>query len=419
MSKKKKEVMRRRDFLKTSASAAGGLMVVKPETAFSSSANSRLNIGIIGCGGRGNSVASDFVEHSDVQVTALADLFHDRLDLTRDRFDKLQAEKGRAKVGSAFEGPHAYQELVESDVDIALVTTPPYFHPLHLEAALEAGKHVYLEKPVATDVRGSRKVASLASKAEGRVSVDVGFQIRSGTYFEELTSLLHHGAIGDIAMAQGFYFSGDLPRKAKPGMSRNEAKIRNWAFDKVLGGDIIVEQNVHIIDVFNWVLKAHPHRAEATAARKVRTHIGNVSDEFIVTYHYPNDVRASFISNQFIPRWGPVCMRFFGPQGFSEACYVGGLKIVGNNPWEAGADETLSGKKPEVDPLGDATPNKTKAFIASIQSGKFHNQLRLGAESTLSTILGREAAYEGTGISWGELLESDQHWETDVDIEKL
>ena len=351
MSQRKKQGIGRRDFLKTSASATGGLLVVKPEAAFSSSANSRLNLGIIGCGGRGNSVAGDFVEHNDVQVTVLADLFHDRLDLTRSRFDKLQAEKGCAKVSRAFEGASAYQRVVESDVDIVLVTTPPYFHPLHLEAALEAGKHVYLEKPVATDVKGSKKVASLASKADGKVSVDVGFQIRSSTYFEELTKRLHDGAIGDIAMAQGFYFSGDLPRKSRPSMSREEAKIRDWVFDRALGGDIIVEQNVHIIDVFNWVLKSHPHRAEATAARRVRTNIGNVLDQFIVTYYYPNDVRASFISNQFIPQWGPVCMRFFGPHGFSEACYVGGLKIVGKNPWEAGADETPSGKKSEVDPL--------------------------------------------------------------------
>lgn len=405
----------RRDFVRSSVAATGSVLLVKPETAFGTAANSTLNIALLGCGGRGTGVAGDFVGNTNTQVTILGDTFADRLDATEAHFNQLQAGKGRAKVTKKFKGPQAHLEVAASNADIVLVATPPYYHPEHLKAALDGNKHVYLEKPVATDVRGCMQVASLAARAEGKLSVDVGFQIRHGSQFAEQTRRLHEGAIGDISFAHGFYFAGDLPRRPVDGLTPGAAKIRNWFFDRVLSGDIIVEQNVHIIDVYNWILKAHPLRAQATAARKVRTDIGDVSDHYVVTYIYPNDVRVSFASTQFLPVWGTVGWRCFGAKGYSEAFYSGGLKIRGSQTWDAVA-EVAGEKPPEVDPLGDATPLKVQAFVESIQSGKFHNQLKQGAESTLSAILARQAAYEGRELSWGELLASDQSWETDVNL---
>ena len=415
----KKDSIGRRDFFKSSVAATGGLLLTKAETAFATPANSILNLGILGCGGRGNNVAGVFVEHSNTQVVALGDLFDDRLEKTRHRFDGLQQERGRSKVQKIFKGPDAYLEIMESGIDAILITSPPYFHPLHLEAAIEAGKHVYLEKPVATDVHGCLKVAGLASKVKGKLSAEVGFQIRSGPHFAELTRRLHQGSIGEIACAQGFYLASDLPRKARPGMSPLESRVRDWVFDRVLGGDTLVEQNVHIVDVFNWVLKAHPLRASATAGRRIRTNIGDVSDHFVVTYHYPKDVNVSFMSTQFLPRWGTVGWRFFGSEGYSEAFYSGGLRIYGENAWEAGASDVPAGTRPEIDPLADATPEKVKAFVADIGKGRFHNQLKTGVDSSLSAILGRQAAYEGHNISWGELLAADQSWDAGIDLKQL
>lgn len=410
----------RRNFVKSSVAATGAAMLVSPKAAFTYAANSTLSMGLLGCGGRGTSVASDFVNHTNAEFTALADLFPDRIQAARQRLDKLHGAKGRAKVGKTFVGPESYLEIAdEKSVDCILIATPPYYHPLHLKTVLDGEKHVYLEKPVATDVRGCLKVASLASGIEGKLSAHVGFQIRYGSQFAQLTKRLQAGAIGDIVCVHGFYFAGDLPRKAREGASAAENKLRNWVFDRTLGGDIMVEQNIHIFDTFNWVMQAHPLRAEATAARKVRTDIGNVSDHFVVTFYYPNDVRASFMSTQFLPTWGSVGMRFFGPKGFSEAFYSGGLKIRGENPWDAGKEATSAGKAPEVDPLGDATPLKVQAFVRSIVDGQYDNQLKQGAESTLSAILGRQAAYQGREMSWGELLASDQHWETDVRVDSL
>ncbi len=409
----------RRDFMKSSVAATGTLLAVKPETAFGSAANSTLKVGLLGCGGRGTSDASDFVNNTNSQIYAVADLFQDRLTAAEERFNKLNASKGRGKVEKKFLGPDAYKEITQSDVDVLIIATPPYFHPLHLKASLAGNKHTYCEKPVATDVRGCMDVASQAARVEGKLSVEVGFQIRYGSVYAEQTKRIHDGALGDIACVNGFYFAGDLPRHKEPNMSPMESKLRNWVFDRVLSGDIIVEQNIHILDTYNWILNAHPLRAQATAARKVRTDIGDVSDEYIVTLFYPNDIRAAFSSTQFLPVWGPVGWRCFGPKGFSEAFYSGGVVIKGDNPWEAAAKTSSGEKAPEIDPLGDATPNKIKEFVNSITSGNYHNQLKHGAESTLTAILARQAAYEGREISWGELLASDQHWVTDVDVDKL
>jgi myo-inositol 2-dehydrogenase/D-chiro-inositol 1-dehydrogenase len=324
----------RREFMKSSAALTSGLLLVKPETAFGSNANSRLDVALLGCGGRGNAVAEDFVKNTNVQVVVLGDLFQDQLDATEQRFNPLQDGMGRSKVKKRFVGPTAYQEVAGSKADIVIIATPPYFHPQHLRAVLDGGHHVYLEKPVSTHVRGCMEVASLAAAAEGKASVDVGFQIRYGSQFVQQTRRLHEGAIGDIALVHGFYFAGDLPRRGNASMSSAERKIRNWVFDRVLGGDIIVEQNIHILDSFNWILGSHPLRVRASADRKVRKDIGDVSDEYTVTLFYPDDVRASFASTQFLPLWGTVGWRCFGPKGFSEAFYSGGLVIKGENPWE-------------------------------------------------------------------------------------
>ncbi len=409
----------RREFMKSSAALTGGLLLVTPETAFGSAANSRLDVALLGCGGRGNAVAGDFVKNTNVQVVFLGDLFQDQLDATQRRLNEMQDGLGRSKVKKQFVGPTAYQEVAASKADIVIIATPPYFHPEHLKAMLDAGHHIYLEKPVSTHVRGCMQVASLADAAQGKVSVDVGFQIRYGSQFVQQTQRLHEGAIGDIALVHGFYFAGDLPRRGDASMSATERKIRNWVFDRVLGGDIIVEQNIHILDCFNWILGAHPLRAQASADRKVRTDIGDVSDQYTVTLFYPGDIRASFTSTQFLPLWGTVGWRCFGPKGFSEAFYSGGLVIRGDNPWEAAGGEAAGDQRPEVDPLGDATPLKVQAFVQSIVDRNYHNQLKQGAESTLTAILCRQAAYGDQAMTWGELLASDQYWETDVDISEL
>ncbi len=427
MDHESNQKIRRRQFLGATAAAAG-MMMIKPELVRGTAANSAVRLGVLGCGGRGTAVATGFVDDTNTRVVALADLFSDQLDKARKHFDDHQKSKAYAAIDAAqlFKGPKAYEQIAASkEVDALLVTTPPYFHPEHLETVVAAGKHVYLEKPVAVDVCGAQRVISAGRRAEGRLSLAVGFQIRDATPFVELTRRIHGGALGDIACAQIYYYAGAIGRPDWPNASPTERRLRNWVWDRVLSGDIIVEQNIHVIDVANWVLQGHPAKASGAGGRKVRADHGDCYDHFNVTFTYPNDLHVTFSSTQFDKGWWDVCERFFGSKGVSEAHYSAPVAIYGDEPWgffkvaaEAKPGEfstagTFSGA------LDDADPQKQKAFIESITSGKFQNQAAQGAESALSAMLGRMAAYTGREVTWDELLSSNESWDAHVDLERL
>lgn len=417
----------RRNFVKTAAGAGAGLLIVPSAIAFGSTANSSLGLGIIGCGGRGNYDGGEFLNNTDVRVTALMDVFEDRLQSTRANLSKQSEAKGRPAIPEAnlFKGHKSYEKLVQSkDVDLVLVTSPPYFHPEHLEAAVSAGKHVYLEKPVATDVTGCLKVKSIGKKYDGKVSMHVGFQKRYDEGYRGMIERIHKGEIGDIVLGQTFYFTNDLGRQNKPGMSDLEARIRNWVFDRALSGDIITEQNIHIIDIVNWAMRTNPIKATGTCGRGLRKEVGGVpadylcSDHFILTYTYPGDVHISFNSNQFKNRgYRQQGERFFGSKGAAES-FQGGPATINYNQLEEGqkvADKVDCGK---VD-LHAAVGTKMKALVASIQSGKFDNQCEDGANTTLTTILGRTAAYKGTEVSWDKMIKSGENWNLKLNLDAL
>ncbi|MBP6819989.1 MAG: Gfo/Idh/MocA family oxidoreductase [Acidobacteria bacterium] len=417
----------RRNFVKSGAVAGAGLLIVSPETAFGSVANSSLGLGIIGCGGRGNYDGGEFLNNTDVRVTALMDMFEDRVLSTRANLDKQSAAKGRPAIPSAnlFKGHKSYEKLVQSkDVDLVLVTSPPYFHPDHLEAAVSAGKHVYCEKPVATDVTGCLKVMNIGKKYNGKVSMHVGFQKRYDEGYRGMIERIHNGEIGDIVLGQTFYYTNDLGRQNKPGMTDLEARIRNWVFDRALSGDIITEQNIHILDIVNWAMKATPIKATGTSGRALRKQVDGIpadylcSDHFILTYTYPGDVHISFNSNQFKNKgYRQSGERFFGSKGASDSLQSGPATISLNQVEEGQkvADKIDCGK---VD-LHAAVGTKMKALVASIQSGKFDNQCEQGAETTLTTILGRMAAYKGTEVTWDKMMKSGENWNLKMNLDSL
>lgn len=422
-----KKSVSRRNFVKTGAVAGAGLLIVSPATAFGSVANSSLGLGIIGCGGRGNYDGGEFLNNTDVRVTALMDVFEDRVLSTRANLSKQSEAKGRPAIPEAnlFKGHKSYEKLVQSkDVDLVLVTSPPYFHPEHLEAAVSAGKHVYLEKPVATDVTGCLKVKSIGQKYNGKVSMHVGFQKRYDEGYRGMVERIHNGEIGDIVLGQTFYYTNDLGRQNKPGMSDLEARIRNWVFDRALSGDIITEQNIHILDIVNWAMKSNPIKATGTCGRALRKEVGGIpadylcSDHFILTYTYPGDVHISFNSNQFKNRGHrQQGERFFGTKGASES-FQGGPATINYNQLEEGqkvADKIDCGK---VD-LHAAVGTKMKALVDSIQTGKFDNQCEQGADTTLTTILGRMAAYKGTEVSWDKMMKSGENWNLKLNLDSL
>src|ERR1700730_12842515 len=191
----------RRKFIGLAAATAGA-MFVKPALVHGTAANSAVRVGLLGCGGRGTEIASTLIDTGGARVVALGDLFRDQLDAARAHFDKIQQDKGYAAIDAAqlFAGPNAYQQIAASkEVDAIVIATPPYFHPLHLEAVLGGGKHVYLEKPVSVDVPGALKVVELGKRTQGKLSLDVGFQIRDCPPFVEMVKRIHNGALGTIA----------------------------------------------------------------------------------------------------------------------------------------------------------------------------------------------------------------------------
>jgi myo-inositol 2-dehydrogenase / D-chiro-inositol 1-dehydrogenase len=418
----------RREFM--GAAATAGFMIMKPELVRGSAANSAIRVGLLGCGGRGTADATDLVETGKAQVVALADLFKDQLEKSTKYFNELATKNKCAALDSSqlFLGSNAFEQIAASkQVDAIVVASPPYFHPQHAKAVIEAGKHIYLEKPVAVDVHGAKKIIALGKRAEGRLSLDVGFQIRNAPPFVELTRRIHEGALGKISCAQAYYYATALDRPDWPGASPAEKRLRNWVFDRVLSGDILVEQNIHVIDVCNWVLQAHPVKAVATGGRGFRSDDGDAWGHFEVLFTYPQDVQVNFNSTQFDKGWWDVCERFFGSKGVSEAHYTSPVRIVGDEAWDyekqAGAQGSQGGDFSATGSfkgaLDQADPEKKKAFAESILSGKFHNQAAQGAESALSAMLGRMAAYEGREVTWHELLDSDEHWDSGIDISKM
>lgn len=418
----------RRKFIGTAATGAG-VMFMKPQFVFGTEANSAIRVGLLGCGGRGTVDATNLVD-AGARVVALADLFQDQLDAARAHFDELQRAKGYATLDSSqlFLGPKAFEHIASSkDVDAIVIATPPYYHPQHLEAVVAAGKHVYLEKPVAVDVPGTRKVIEIGKHAQGKLSFDVGFQIRNCPPFVELVDRIHNGALGNIVCGEAHYLTGYLERPPRPNVSPVELRLRNWVYDRALSGDIILEQNIHVIDICNWVLQAHPLRATATCGRKGRpVGDGDANGNYNVLFHYPNDVEVTFTSTQFAKGWWDVTERFFGTKGTSQSPYTGPLGIWGDQPWQwegsgsSGQEQqNFSATGKFSSNLDQADPEKKKAFIASITSGNFHNQAEAGVESALSCIMARMSAENKRDITWEDVIKSEEVLNPKIDLNKL
>jgi myo-inositol 2-dehydrogenase/D-chiro-inositol 1-dehydrogenase len=310
-------------------------------------------------------------------------------------------------------------------VDVIQISTPPYFHPLHLEAVVGAGKHAYCEKPVAVDVPGAKRVVEIGKRAAGSLSLDVGFQIRKAPPMVELEKRIRQGAIGAHACGEAFYYCPQIDRPAWPNASPDEQHLRNWAWYRDLSGDIVVEQNIHVLDMCNWFLRGHPVKAVASCARKVRTDTGDCKDNFNAVVTYPGDVQVTFGSTQFGRPEFDAGVRLFGADGSSESHYDWRVKIAGKHAWDAGlgdprgADRQNSASGETRGALDEADAEKQKAFVASITGRSFHNEALQGAESALTAMLIRNAAYSGTPLTWDELLTSTEVYDPKISLARL
>jgi predicted dehydrogenase len=422
--------MNRRQFLQTGTTAASGLLLLKPNAAFGYAANSAVRLGLLGCGNRGVAVATSFSNSTTAQVVALADLFADKLDAARARFDQLNTSLGRAPIDPKllFRGPHAFEQMAASpSVDLVQISTPSFFHVQHLEAAVASGKHVYCEKPVGVDIHQAKQALKIAARVQPAQSVDIGFQCRNAPPIAAAAELIKAGALGKIALAAGIYFTQASKEKSPRGANPDEYRLRNWNWDRAISGDILVEQNIHIIDLCNWLLGARPIKASASGGRTILTHYGDCWDNYQVDFTYPGDVHLSFSSKQFgSDGVFDAGLRLFGSEGSATVPYAGPVQISGAHAWAwqpSPSADASSGKSAANGVLSNnldfADREKDRTFIDTITSDNPHNQIAAGVESALSCMLGRMAAYRHREVTWEDLLAHGETYQLGLNLDQF
>lgn len=422
--------MNRRQFLQTGSEAVSGMLLLKANTALGYQANSAVRHGLLGCGNRGTSVATSFSQNTSAQVVALADLFADQLAAGHDHFNKVNADLGRRPIDSKllFRGPHAFEQLAASpDVDLIQISTPPFFHVQHLEAAVASGKHVYCEKPVGIDIQQAKQALEIAKRVKPTQSVDVGFQCRNAPPIAAIAEKIQAGALGKIATVTGNYNAPASTEKTHPGASPDEYRLRNWLWDRALSGDILVEQNIHIIDLCNWLIGARPLKANATGGRNILTHYGDTWDNYQVDFTYPGDVHFSFASTQF-GNYGffDAGLKFFGGNGSATVPYSGPVQITGAQAWAwkdsagtAPGSGQFAANGAFTDNLAFADRDKERTFVDSITSGQSHNQIAAGVETALSCMLGRMAGYQRREVTWEDLIAHGENYQLGFSLDQF
>jgi predicted dehydrogenase len=385
----------RRDFLKTTAavSAAATLASLGSNFAYAQGTE-RIKVGLVGCGGRGTGAATDAIKASPlVDVVAMGDLFKDRLDASRTNLAK-QGAQYKVADDKCFVGFDAYKKVIDSGIDYVILTTPPGFRPEQFAYAIEKGKHVFAEKPVAVDPVGVRKFIETGKIADQKkLSVVGGFVFRRDKTHIETIQKIHDGAIGEIVSGNSYYNVGYLWQHArKPEWSDLEYQIRNWLYYTWLSGDLIVEQNIHRIDITNWIMKGPPVSAYGMGGRQVRTDpaYGQIFDHFAVEFVYGDGVKVTNMCRQIDGTDPRVSEIYFGTKGSADPAK--GIK---------GEKRTR-----KEEPLNVAYVQEHVDLVAAITAGKHVNESQRLAESSLTAIMGRMSAYTGKEVTWEQAMGS-------------
>ena len=419
--------MERRAFIRNSVLISAGA-ILAPRIVNGKLSASNVNLGIIGCGGRGTAVISSMSENANVNIIAMADIFEDRLRAQHPVYNALNQAKGLPAINASnmYQGSKAFEKLLQNkDVDAVLISSPCYTHPEFLEAAIQAGKHVYCEKPVALDVAGVKR-AQNAAKGVANKSVTIGFQIRHATPYVELIKRIQNGEIGDITAAQMYYISSRNEKVPVLGKSDDEMKIRNHFHFRSMSGGILLDQGIHMLDVCNWALQDHPVAAIGAGGRNFPDNFGDNFNHYEIAYKYPKNINVSMLSTQSGNTFGDVCARFIGTKGIGEAHYSGGVFINGENKWDSGVVKDESAVTAEqraagvfLSSLGDSDKNKGKNFINSIENGKYINEVNQAAASTLTAILGRQTAEKNKEVKWDDMLAANEKIDAHLNLSQF
>jgi myo-inositol 2-dehydrogenase/D-chiro-inositol 1-dehydrogenase len=397
----------RRDFIKTTGAAAGTALTLGfPAIISAQTVTNALKVGLIGCGGRGTGAASEAL-HADAgaELTAVGDVFQRQIDASLAEMGRIGKIAGSVKVDKSnqFVGLDAYQKVLDSGIDVVIIAPPPGFHAQHLAAAVEAGKHVFCEKPAATDAPGIRSVLASADKAASKnLSLVAGFCWRYSNMVNDTFKQVQDGAVGKVVSYYATYYTS--PVKPMPaassrpaGMSDTEWQIMNWYNFVWLCGDSLVEQAVHSADKVAWMMNDQPPTScVAVGGRVVPAEGGNIYDHFAVNYLYPNGVRATLASRQIEGCYNENADYITGSDG---TCTLGRStvpRIEGKTNW------TWQGKK------YDMYLHEHEVLFASIRQHQPVNNGKRLATSTLLAIMGRMAAYTGQEVTWDQALNSQE-----------
>lgn len=361
-----------------------------------------IRVGVIGCGGRGTGAAVNALEADPgTMITAMADVFGDRVGGARDQLAGMSDFGDRSKVAGerCHTGLDSYLRVLEDPgVDYVILATTPGFRPIHFEAAIAAGKHVFLEKPVAVDGPGIRRVLAAAEAAD-RLGLNVvaGTQRRHEASYLSAMEEVKSGRIGEVTGAHCYWNQGGLwMRPRQPEWSDLEWQVRNWLYFTWLSGDHIVEQHVHNLDVVNWAMGAHPVKCMGMGGRQVRTgaEYGHIFDHFAVEYEYPGGRHVMSMCRQIDGCAGRVEERIFGTEG-RLTTRPGYAVVEGTRAWRFG------GRNP-------SPYMQEHADLIAAMRGEHLNEARQVAESTLTAIMGRMSAYSGQEVTWEQALNSEQ-----------
>ncbi len=396
----------RRQFLKSSTTAALATPLIASQ-AFSADApvapDAILRVGLVGCGGRGTGAAAQaLTADPKTRLVAMGDAFKDRLQTSLEELRKQKEIADRVEVPDErrFIGFDAYQKVIASGVDVVLLATPPHFRPIHLKAAVDAGKHVFAEKPVAVDAPGVRSVLATCEAArQKKLTIISGLVMRYSFGYQETIKRIHEGALGEIRALQANDFRGPLwVKPRRPEWTEMEYQMRNWYYFTWLCGDFNVEQHVHMLDTCAWILKdEYPVAAMGLGGRQVRTgpEYGNIYDHHSVIYEYANGLKLYAYCRQQAGGVNDISAEVTGSKG-KATLNSRGLFITGDSNWSYGGEKNNN------------FVTEHEELFSSIRCGKATNNGDYMAKSTLMAILGRMATYTGQKVTWEQALNSKE-----------
>lgn len=391
----------RRKFITNTAATAVSFSIIKPSLVRGAKANSRVTVGCIGLGGRGRLIAGMVNKHEGYQITSIADYFPHVAQQVGDRF-KIESNR-------RFSGLSSYKKLIDSKVDAVFLETPPCFFPDHAAAAVNAGCHVYVAKPVAVDVPGSLSIGASGKKAtENKQVFLVDFQTRTNPFIIEAIKRTHDGLIGGLAMLSSAYTDDGFPDPPKTKTIESRLQRLIWVNDIAIGGGQLVAAGIHAVDVALWISGAHPVSAIGGLRTARRNPHGDSADVYSVTYRFENGLVLNHRGEHIRNTHGFLCNCFaYGQDGYMETNYAGKVWIRGNKGGYRGGEVTNL--------YNDGIAKNLDTFHKSIFNGVYDNPtVAPSVDSTLATILGREAAKRKTMLTWEQMIKENHKIELNL-----